>query len=101
MNKIINDASMNEWFAQQMANLSPMKMILALLLGFIVGMIIALVYRKTFRGVLFSPSFANTLIMLSMITTPVTMAIKSARCPSCVSAPPSRIRWIPRTCSGA
>ena len=77
MNKIINDASMNEWFAQQMANLSPMKMILALLLGFIVGMIIALVYRKTFRGVLFSPSFANTLIMLCMITTPVTMAIKS------------------------
>ena len=77
MNKIINDASMNEWFAQQMANLSPMKMVLALLLGFIVGMIIALVYRKTFRGVLFSPSFANTLIMLCMITTPVTMAIKS------------------------
>ena len=77
MNKIINDASMNEWFAQQMANLSPMKMVLALLLGFIVGLIIALVYRKTFRGVLFSPSFANTLIMLCMITTPVTMAIKS------------------------
>ena len=77
MNSIINDASMNEWFAQQMANLSPMKMVLALALGFIVGMVIALVYRKTFRGVLFSPSFANTLIMLCMITTPVTMAIKS------------------------
>ena len=77
MNSIINDASMNEWFAQQMANLSPMKMVIALALGFIVGMIIAIVYRKTFRGVLFSPSFANTLIMLCMITTPVTMAIKS------------------------
>ena len=77
MNSIINDASMNEWFAQQMANLSPMKMVLALALGFIVGMVIALVYRKTFRGVLFSPSFATTLIMLCMITTPVTMAIKS------------------------
>ena len=77
MNSIINDASMNEWFAQQMANLSPMKMVIALALGVIVGMIIAIVYRKTFRGVLFSPSFANTLIMLCMITTPVTMAIKS------------------------
>ena len=77
MNSIINDASMNEWFAQQMANLSPMKMVIALALGLIVGMIIAIVYRKTFRGVLFSPSFANTLIMLCMITTPVTMAIKS------------------------
>ena len=77
MNSIINDASMNEWFAQQMANLSPMKMVIALALGFIVGMIIAIVYRKTFRGVLFSPSFANTLILLCMITTPVNMAIKS------------------------
>ena len=65
MKNIINDASVNEWFAQQMTSLTPMKMLLALLMGFIVGLIIALVYRKAFRGVLFSPSFANTLIMLS------------------------------------
>ena len=77
MKNIINDASVNEWFAQQMASLTPMKMVLALLMGFIVGLIIALVYRKAFRGVLFSPSFANTLIMLGMITTPVVMCIKS------------------------
>ena len=77
MKNIINDASVNEWFAQQMASLTPMKMVLALLMGFIVGLIIALVYRKAFRGVLFSPSFANTLIMLCMITTPVVMCIKS------------------------
>ena len=77
MKNIINDASVNEWFAQQMASLTPMKMVLALLMGFIVGLIIALVYRKAFRGVLFSPSFANTLILLCMITTPVVMCIKS------------------------
>ena len=77
MKNMINDASVNEWFTQQMASLTPMKMVLALLMGFIVGMIIALVYRKAFRGVLFSPSFANTLIMLCMITTPVVMCIKS------------------------
>ena len=77
MKNIINDASVNEWFAQQMTILTPMKMLLALLMGFIVGLIIALVYRKAFRGVLFSPSFANTLIMLCMITTPVVMCIKS------------------------
>ena len=77
MKNIINDASVNEWFAQQMPSLTPMKMLLALLMGFIVGLIIALVYRKAFRGVLFSPSFANTLIMLCMITTPVVMCIKS------------------------
>ena len=77
MNSIINDASIQEWFSLQMANLSPMKMVLALILGFITGLVVALIYRKTFRGVLYSPSFATTLIMLCMITTPVTMAIKS------------------------
>ena len=30
MKNIINDASVNEWFAQQMASLTPMKMVLAL-----------------------------------------------------------------------
>ena len=77
MNNIINDASVNEWFSQQMANLSPVKMLLALALGLLVGLIIALVYRKAFRGVLYSPSFATTLVMLCMITTPVVMCIKS------------------------
>ena len=32
MKNIINDASVNEWFAQQMASLTPMKMLLALLM---------------------------------------------------------------------
>ena len=77
MKSIINDASVTEWFSLQMANLTPMKMVLALAMGFLVGLIIALVYRKAFRGVLYSPSFATTLIMLCMITTPVVMAIKS------------------------
>ena len=49
MKSIINDASVTEWFSQQMANLTPMKMVLALAMGFLVGLIIALVYRKAFR----------------------------------------------------
>ena len=77
MKAFINNASVNEWFAQQMAALSPMKMVIALAMGFAVGMIIALVYRKAFRGVLYSPSFATTLVMLFIITTPVVMCIKS------------------------
>ena len=77
MKQYINNASVQEWFAQQMAALSPLKMVIALFAGFLVGLIIALVYRKAFRGVLYSPSFATTLIMLCMITTPVVMCIKS------------------------
>ena len=34
MKNMINDASVNEWFTQQMASLTPTKMILALLMGF-------------------------------------------------------------------
>ena len=77
MKSIINDATVTEWFSQQLANLTPTKMVLALAMGFLVGLIIALVYRKAFRGVLYSSSFATTLIMLCMITTPVVMCIKS------------------------
>ncbi len=77
MKSMINDVSVTEWFSQQMISLTPMKMILALAMGFLVGFIIALVYRKTFRGVLYSPSFSTTLILLCLITTPVVMCIKS------------------------
>lgn len=77
MENLLQNAGMNGWFSLQMANLTPLKMGMALLLGFVVGLIISIVYRKTYRGVLFSPSFANTLVILCMITTPVTMAIKS------------------------
>ena len=50
---------------------------IALGLGFLIGIVIAIVYRKTYRGVLYSPSFTLTLIMLTLITTPVVMCIKN------------------------
>ena len=63
--------------AAQFKSIVPSDLFLALGLGFVIGLIIAIVYRKTFRGVLYSPSFALTLIMLTLITTPVVMCIKS------------------------
>lgn len=74
---IQSDAGVLNWFSDQFAQLTPLKMVIALAMGLLVGLIIAFVYRKTYRGVLFSPSFATTLIMLTMITTPVVMCIKS------------------------
>ena len=41
------------------------------------GLIIAAVYKATYRGVLYSPSFTLTLILLCLVTTPVVMAIGS------------------------
>ena len=63
--------------AAEFKSIVPSDLFLALGLGFVVGAVIALVYRRTYRGVLYSPSFAVTLIMLTLITTPVVMCIKS------------------------
>ena len=76
-NLVKADSGLSQYFAEQFANLTPMKMVIALLMGFAVGAIIAFVYKKCYRGVLYSPSFAMTLVMLTLITTPVVMCIKS------------------------
>lgn len=72
-----NTAELSAYFAQQFAALTPLKMIIALVMGTVVGCLIAFVYRKCYRGVLYSPSFALTLVMLTLITCPVVMCIKS------------------------
>ncbi len=69
--------SVLDTFSTQFAQLTPFKMVIALLMGLAVGIVIALVYRRAYRGVLYSPSFAITLIMMTLITTPVVMAIGS------------------------
>ena len=72
-----NDATISEFFSSQFENLTPWRIVLALAVGFIVGLIIAFVYKRCYRGVLYSPSFALTLMMLTLVTTPVVMCIKS------------------------
>ena len=74
---IKNDASLSDYFLSQFENLTPWKIIIGLLMGCIVGLIIAFVYKRCYRGVLYSPTFALTLMMLTLITTPVVMCIKS------------------------
>jgi uncharacterized membrane protein YhiD involved in acid resistance len=63
--------------ASEFKTIVPGDLFLGLGLGFVVGAIIAFVYKRTYRGVLYSPSFGITLIMLTLITTPVVMCIKS------------------------
>ena len=68
---------LSSYFASQFSSLTPWNVAVALLLGLIVGLVIAFVYKRCYRGVLYSPSFAMTLVMLTLITTPVVMCIKS------------------------
>ena len=72
-----NDASLSDYFLSQFESLTPWKIVIGLVMGCIVGLIIAFVYKRCYRGVLYSPTFAMTLIMLTLITTPVVMCIKS------------------------
>ncbi len=72
-----NEASLSTYFSNQFINLTPWKILVGLLLGLLVGLIIAFVYKRCYRGVLYSPTFALTLMMLTLITTPVVMCIKS------------------------
>jgi len=73
----ISDVISDTGLAAQFKDIVPGDLFLALGLGFVIGAIIAVVYRKTYRGVLYSPTFAITLIMLTLITTPVVMCIKN------------------------
>ncbi len=72
-----SDSGISEYFTNQFVSLTPWKILIGLLLGFLVGVIIAFVYKRCYRGVLYSPTFALTLVMLTLITTPVVMCIKS------------------------
>ena len=72
-----NDSCLSEYFTNQFINLTPWKILIGLLMGCLVGLVIAFVYKRCYRGVLYSPTFALTLVMLTLITTPVVMCIKS------------------------
>ena len=60
-----NDSSLSEYFTNQFINLTPWKILIGLLMGCLVGLVIAFVYKRCYRGVLYSPTFALTLVMLS------------------------------------
>ena len=76
-NDVAHGASFSEWFANQLSSFTPLNVAIALLAALLAGAIIAAVYKKTYRGVLYSPSFALTLILLCLVTTPVVMCIGS------------------------
>ena len=76
-NLVKNESSLSSYFLSQFENLTPWKIVIGLAAGALVGLIIAFVYKRCYRGVLYSPTFAMTLMMLTLITTPVVMCIKS------------------------
>jgi uncharacterized membrane protein YhiD involved in acid resistance len=73
-----NDVIKNSFLNQYMfGNLSAIDILLGLLTAFMAGSFIYGVYRHTYKGVLYSPSFNLTLLVMTMITTLVIMTIST------------------------
>lgn len=64
-------------FLEKASSFSVLDMVIALALAFAVGLFIMAVYRKTFKGVMYSQSFAVSLMTLCLITTLIILAVTS------------------------
>lgn len=64
-------------FLENVTAISVFDMILTVVLSFGIGLFIFLVYKKTYRGVMYSAGFGTTLIALTMITSTVILAVTS------------------------
>ncbi len=62
---------------ENLTDISPLDMVIAMGLALIVGLFIFVVYRKTYAGVMYSAGFGVTLIGLALITTFIILAVTS------------------------
>lgn len=67
----------NSNFLSQVAAFSLVDMLISLALSFAIGLFICEVYKKTYRGVMYSRSFGVTLMALAMITNLAIMTVTS------------------------
>ena len=75
MNK---SAISNLFSSQTITPASWLTIVFSLVLAFAVGLFIAFVYRKNYRGVMYSNNFVLTLVMMTLITCPVVMCFKES-----------------------
>ena len=64
-------------FLENISAVTILDMALTIALAFGIGLFIFFIYKKTFRGVMYSSSFGVTLIALTMITSQVILAVTS------------------------
>ncbi|MCM1040251.1 MAG: DUF4956 domain-containing protein [Ruminococcus sp.] len=64
-------------FLENINSINLFDMILAMILAFGLGLFIFFIYKRTFSGIMYSSSFAITLVFLTMITTLVMLAVTS------------------------
>ena len=64
-------------FLENVSSISVLDMLLTIVLSFGLGLFIFLIYKKTYRGVMYSAGFGTTLVALTMITSVVILAVTS------------------------
>ena len=64
-------------FLERLDSVSLLDTVIALVLAFLLGLFLFLIYKKSYSGVMYSPSFGVTLIVLTMITTLLILAVTS------------------------
>ena len=57
---------------------SWLSILFLIAMAFVVGLFIYWVYKKNFRGVMFSNNFALTLVLMTVVTAPVVMCIRDS-----------------------
>lgn len=70
-------ASLSNLILEEVAAISIGRLISAIAIACLAGILIAIVYRVTYGGVLFNKQFLLGLILMSMITTSIILAISS------------------------
>ena len=64
-------------FLENVTGVSVTDMMIALVFAFLLGLFIFFIYKLSYSGVMYSPSFGVTLITLTLITTLLIMAVVS------------------------
>ena len=68
---------LDQIFASQTIGFSDLPTVLfSMLLAAVFGFLISWIYRRNYRGVMYSGNFSFTLIMMTLVTTPVVLCIR-------------------------
>lgn len=64
-------------FLSNVTAISPLDMIIVLGLAVVIGLFIMMVYKKTFKGVMYSKAFGTSLLAMTIITTFIILGVTS------------------------
>ena len=74
----MNSVFANLFSSQTIAPASFLTILFSLVLALLAGLFIAWIYRRNYRGVMYSNNFTLTLVMMTLITCPVVMCIRES-----------------------